>query len=93
MAEEGGSSTSAMKMRWCSVPEGAKVHMALILFQFGHAGNHVLLKVALDMGISKLVFPFYRNVIALFVLIPSAYFSEKYGVLLSSHPTRKIGLL
>lgn len=77
MAEEGGSSTSAMKMRWCSVPEGAKVHMALILFQFGHAGNHVLLKVALDMGISKLVFPFYRNVIALFVLIPSAYFSEK----------------
>lgn len=80
LAEEGGS-TNTMKMRSCSVlPERAKIHMALILFQFGHAGNHVLLKAALDMRVSKLVFPFYRNVIALFVLIPSAYFSEKYEV-------------
>ena len=63
-----------------AVPERAKIHAALTLFQVGHAGNHVLLRAALDMGVSKLVFPFYRNVIALFVLIPSAYVLEKYAL-------------
>ncbi|XP_062102495.1 protein WALLS ARE THIN 1-like [Humulus lupulus] len=70
MADGGG--------RWlCQVPESAQVHMASILFQVGHAGNHVLLKTALNMGVSKLVFPFYRNIIAFSVLMPFAYVLEK----------------
>ena len=74
MADSGG--------RWqCQVPEKAKVHMASTLFQLGHSVNHVLLKTALNMGVSKLVFPFYRNIIAFFVLLPFAYVLEKYAVL------------
>ncbi|KAL5557613.1 hypothetical protein UlMin_039849 [Ulmus minor] len=69
------SSTGAK--RFCFVPERAQVHLALTAFQLGHAGNHVLLRAALDMGISKLVFPFYRNIVALLVLMPFAYIFEK----------------
>ncbi|KAM6564674.1 hypothetical protein CsatB_024672 [Cannabis sativa] len=67
-----------MAHRWlCHVPESAQVHLASILFQVGHAGNHVLLKTALNMGVSKLVFPLYRNIIAFSVLMPFAYILEK----------------
>ncbi|XP_041020695.1 protein WALLS ARE THIN 1-like isoform X2 [Juglans microcarpa x Juglans regia] len=59
------------------VPERAKLHLVMTLWQFGYAGNHIILRSALNMGISKIVFPLYRNAIALFVLAPSAYFSEK----------------
>lgn len=31
------------------------------------------------MGISKLVFPAYRNIIALAMIAPFAYFLEKYA--------------
>ncbi|PON71528.1 Plant-drug/metabolite exporter [Parasponia andersonii] len=70
MADSGGR-------RLCQVPERAQVHMAATLFQLGHAGNHVLLRAALNMGVSKLVFPFYRNMIAFFALLPFAYILEK----------------
>ncbi|KAG6645650.1 protein WALLS ARE THIN 1-like isoform X1 [Carya illinoinensis] len=59
------------------VPERAKLHLVMTLWQLGYAGNHIILRSALDMGISKIVFPLYRNAIALFVLAPFAYFSEK----------------
>ncbi|GLT82701.1 hypothetical protein SLE2022_010590 [Rubroshorea leprosula] len=70
MAESGSAPAS-----W--VPEKAKLHMAMMVFQFGYGGNHVIMKIALNMGVSKLVFPFYRNIIALLALAPSAYFLEK----------------
>ncbi|XWS45493.1 hypothetical protein CRYUN_Cryun15aG0141200 [Craigia yunnanensis] len=75
MAEAGSGSASATKM--CRVPERAKLHIAMIVFQIGYAGNHVIMRVALNMGVSKLVFPFYRNILALLALAPSAYFLEK----------------
>lgn len=59
------------------VPERAKLHIAMTLWQFGYAGNHIIMRSALNMGVSKLVFPLYRNIVALFVLAPFAYFSEK----------------
>lgn len=68
---EGGSAPAS----W--VPEKAKLHMAMMVFQLGYGGNHVIMKIALNMGVSKLVFPFYRNIIALLALAPSAYFLEK----------------
>jgi hypothetical protein len=59
------------------VPERAKLHFVMTAWQFGYAGNHIILRTALNMGVSKLVFPLYRNIIALFVLAAFAYFSEK----------------
>nr|ADQ43203.1 unknown [Schrenkiella parvula] len=59
------------------IPERARLHIAMVLFQTGYAGNHVIMRFALNLGVSKLVFPLYRNIIALSVLAPSAYFLEK----------------
>ncbi|XP_021685549.2 protein WALLS ARE THIN 1 isoform X3 [Hevea brasiliensis] len=80
MAEPG----SALTNRMCAVPERTKLQIAMTIFQFGYAGNHVILRAALNMGISKLVFPVYRNITALLLLAPVAYFLEKYVVKLSS---------
>lgn len=64
------------------IPERAKLHIILSFLQFCHAGNHVFLRIALNMSVSKLVFPVYRNTVALLLLGPLAYFSEKYAVYL-----------
>ncbi|KAK4585202.1 hypothetical protein RGQ29_022743 [Quercus rubra] len=73
MAE--ASSDSAQ--RRCAMPERAKLHLAMIICQSGFAGNHIIMKIALNMGISLLVFPIYRNIVALVALVPFAYFLEK----------------
>ncbi|KAK6237388.1 hypothetical protein QUC31_002857 [Theobroma cacao] len=80
MAEAG--SASAM------VPERAKLHIAMVVFQLGYAVNHVIMRVALNMGVSKLVFPFYRNILALLALAPFAYYLEK-----NKRPTLTISFL
>lgn len=80
MADTGGGSD---KRVWCSVPEKFQLHGAMLALQFGYAGFHVVSRFALNMGISKLVFPVYRNIIALLLLLPFAYFLEKYYSLLS----------
>ncbi|KAM3708892.1 hypothetical protein ACJW31_02G130800 [Castanea mollissima] len=59
------------------VPERAMLHLVMTAWQFGYAGNHIILRAALNMGVSKLVFPLYRNIIALLALAPFAYFLEK----------------
>lgn len=59
------------------VPERANLHIALTFLQFCYAGNHIFLRIALDSGVSKLIFPVYRNITALLLLGPLAYFSEK----------------
>jgi hypothetical protein len=67
--------------RVCGMPEKAQLHVAMLALQFGYAGFHVVSRLALNMGISKLVFPVYRNIIALCLLVPFAYFLEKYALL------------
>ncbi|XP_062086119.1 protein WALLS ARE THIN 1-like [Humulus lupulus] len=74
MADLGSASGRRM---WCSVPERLQLHGAMLALQFGYAGFHVVSRAALNMGISKLVFPVYRNIIALLMLLPFAYFLEK----------------
>ncbi|KAF5740812.1 protein WALLS ARE THIN 1 [Tripterygium wilfordii] len=76
MADTSGSGGSGGRM-WCSMPEKFQLHAAMLALQFGYAGFHVVSRAALNMGISKLVFPVYRNVIALILLLPFAYFLEK----------------
>ncbi|KAK0576536.1 hypothetical protein LWI29_019206 [Acer saccharum] len=75
MADTGGSASSSRML--CSVPERVQLHLAMLILQFGYAGFHVVSRAALNMGISKLVFPVYRNIIALLLLLPFAYFLEK----------------
>ncbi|KAH9606041.1 hypothetical protein KSS87_006678 [Heliosperma pusillum] len=74
MADGGGPSDRRM---WCSIPEKLQLHGAMLALQFGYAGFHVVSRAALNMGISKLVYPVYRNIIALLLLLPFAYFLEK----------------
>ncbi|XP_074273361.1 protein WALLS ARE THIN 1-like [Silene latifolia] len=71
-----GSMPSDQRM-WCSIPEKLQLHGAMLALQFGYAGFHVVSRAALNMGISKLVYPVYRNIIALLLLLPFAYFLEK----------------
>ncbi|GAV70088.1 EamA domain-containing protein [Cephalotus follicularis] len=75
MADTAGSASP--KRMWCSMPEKVQLHVAMLTLQFGYAGFHVVSRAALNMGISKLVFPVYRNIIALILLMPFAYFLEK----------------
>lgn len=74
MADSGSASSGRM---WCSIPERLQLHAAMLALQFGYAGFHVVSRAALNMGISKLVFPVYRNIIAFLLLVPFAYFLEK----------------
>lgn len=73
MADSSGSSGRM----WCSIPERFQLHAAMLALQFGYAGFHVVSRAALNMGVSKLVFPVYRNIIAFLLLLPFAYFLEK----------------
>ncbi|KAI3855523.1 hypothetical protein MKW92_028052 [Papaver armeniacum] len=60
-----------------SSSEKMKFLTALIALQFCYAGFHIVTRFALDMGVSKIVYPVYRNIIALALLSPFAYFLEK----------------
>ncbi|GER35513.1 nodulin MtN21 /EamA-like transporter family protein [Striga asiatica] len=75
MADVGGG--SAVGRRICFIPEKFQLHMAMLALQFGYAGFHVVSRAALNMGISKIVFPVYRNILAFLLLLPFAYFLEK----------------
>ncbi|KAL0391935.1 UNVERIFIED_CONTAM: protein WALLS ARE THIN 1 [Sesamum radiatum] len=60
-----------------SIPEKFQLHLSMLALQFGYAGFHVVSRAALNMGISKIVFPVYRNILAFLLLLPFAYFLEK----------------
>ncbi|XP_075655935.1 protein WALLS ARE THIN 1-like isoform X2 [Castanea sativa] len=77
MSDSMAEASSDSAQRRCAMPERAKLHLAMIVCQLGFAGNHIIMKIALNMGISLLVFPIYRNIVALVALVPFAYFLEK----------------
>ncbi|XP_052179834.1 WAT1-related protein At3g18200 [Diospyros lotus] len=57
--------------------EKMKLLLALLALQFCFAGFHIVSRLALNIGVSKVVYPVYRNIIALVLLSPFAYFLEK----------------
>ncbi|KAH7682663.1 WAT1-related protein [Dioscorea alata] len=57
--------------------EKVKLLVGVLALQFCFAGFHIVSRAALNMGVSKIVFPVYRNIIALVLLAPFAYFLEK----------------
>ncbi|KAL2504039.1 Protein WALLS ARE THIN 1 [Abeliophyllum distichum] len=75
MADTGNGAVAVRRM--CAIPEKFQLHLAMLALQFGYAGFHVVSRFALNMGISKIVFPVYRNILALLLLLPFAYFLEK----------------
>ncbi|KAL9681931.1 hypothetical protein QQ045_013723 [Rhodiola kirilowii] len=85
---DGGSATAVRFRTMCSVPEKIQLHMAMLALQFGYAGFHIVSRAALNMGISKIVYPVYRNIIALLLLLPFAYFLEK-----KERPTMSLSFL
>ncbi|MQM09826.1 hypothetical protein Taro_042704 [Colocasia esculenta] len=64
----GGSTTAT---------ETTKLFVGVLALQLCYGGFHIVSRTALNMGISKVVFAVYRNVIALILLAPFAYFLEK----------------
>ena len=65
------------KMAKAVVSEKMKLVVALITLQFCFAGFHIVPRVALNIGVSKVVYPVYRNLLALLLIGPFAYFLEK----------------
>ncbi|XP_061374600.1 WAT1-related protein At3g18200 [Gastrolobium bilobum] len=57
--------------------EKVKLIVALLALQFCFAGFHIVSRLALNIGVSKVVYPVYRNIIAVLMLSPLAYFLEK----------------
>ncbi|RWR93926.1 WAT1-related protein [Cinnamomum micranthum f. kanehirae] len=64
-------------VRQSILPEKKKLYLAMLALQFCYAGFHIVSRTALNMGVSKVVFPVYRNIIALLLLAPFAYILEK----------------
>ncbi|XP_060206577.1 WAT1-related protein At3g18200 [Lycium barbarum] len=60
-----------------SIPGKVKLLIALLVLQLCYAGFHIVSRLALNIGVSKIVYPVYRNIIALLLLGPFAYFLEK----------------
>nr|GMD35649.1 WAT1-related protein At3g18200 [Ipomoea batatas] len=59
------------------VPGKIKLVLASLALQLCYAGFHIVSRLALNIGVSKIVYPVYRNIIALLLLGPFAYFIEK----------------
>lgn len=75
MADAAGSATG--RRMGFAIPEKVQLHVAMLALQFGYAGFHVVSRAALNMGMSKIVFAIYRNILAFLLLLPFAYFLEK----------------
>lgn len=52
--------------------EKVKLLVALLVLQFCFAGFHIVSRLALNIGVSQVVYPVYRNLIALLLLSPLA---------------------
>ncbi|KAA0041138.1 WAT1-related protein [Cucumis melo var. makuwa] len=59
------------------VSEKIKLLLGFVVLQLCYAGFHIVSRVSLNIGVCKVVYPVYRNAIALALLCPFAHFLEK----------------
>ncbi|XP_020585058.1 auxin-induced protein 5NG4-like [Phalaenopsis equestris] len=63
--------------RESQISDKLKILTAVFLLHLCYASTHIVSRVALNIGISKLLLLVYRNIIAVLLLAPFAYFLEK----------------
>lgn len=58
-----------------------KPHMLMVLSQIGYTVMYIITEASFNHGMDPSVYVTYRHIVATLVMLPFAYFMERYGTL------------